>query len=89
MVKIGRLHQCQVRNVKMNSKNPENAIRNDALFAFIPRSKRSYEDASGNAAIKIIPPRPSGASLRSRVEPAKGLVNRQVPTSPQCDIWRL
>lgn len=59
------------------------------LCAYIRRSKLSYEDGSGNVAIKTIPPRPSGVSLRSQVEPARGLVNLlQVPTSPQCDIWR-
>lgn len=37
MVKIGRVHPFQGRNVKLNFKNPENAIWNDALFAFIPQ----------------------------------------------------
>lgn len=60
-----------------------------SLCAFIRRSKLSYEDGSGNAAIKTILLRPSEVSLRSRVEPVRGLVNLlQVPTSPQCDIWR-
>lgn len=58
---------------------------------FIYRSKLSYEDGSRNAATKIISPRTSEVSLRSRAGPVRGSGGLlRVPTSHQCDFkfWK-
>lgn len=53
------------------------------------RSRQSCEDGWGNVTVKLISPRPRGASLRSPSEPARASPGPlPAATSPQCDSER-